>query len=57
MTIRTVDGLDVVLDADQWKTHILKGHPELTRIYMPEDYEGWPMRRDFPLEGHLKFRD
>ena len=34
-----------------------EGHPDLTRIYMPEDYDGWPGRRDFPLEGHLKFRD
>lgn len=33
------------------------GHPELTRIYMPQDYEGWPMRKDFPLQGHLRFRD
>ena len=33
------------------------GHPELTRIYMPFDYEGWPMRKDFPLQGHLRFRD
>lgn len=33
------------------------GHPELTRIYMPHDYEGWPMRKDFPLQGHLRFRD
>jgi NADH-quinone oxidoreductase subunit C len=33
------------------------GHPDLTRIYMPQEYDGWPMRRDFPLEGHLKFRD
>ena len=34
-----------------------EGHPDLTRIYMPQDFDGWPMRRDFPLEGHLRFRD
>ena len=34
-----------------------EGHPDLTRIYMPEDYDGWPMRRDFPLQGHLRFQD
>jgi len=34
-----------------------EGHPNLTRVYMPQDYEGWPMRRDFPLAGHLRFRD
>ena len=33
------------------------GHPDLTRIYMPEDYDGYPMRRDFPLQGHLRFQD
>jgi NADH-quinone oxidoreductase subunit C len=33
------------------------GHPDLTRIYMPQDYDGWPMRRDFPLQGHLRFQD
>ena len=31
MTIQTVDGLDVALDDDHWKTHILKGHPELAQ--------------------------
>lgn len=28
-----------------------RGHPELTRILLPEDYVGWPQRRDFPVGG------
>lgn len=28
-----------------------RGHPNLKRILMPEDYVGWPQRRDFPVGG------
>jgi NADH-quinone oxidoreductase subunit C len=30
---------------------VFRGHPELTRILLPEDYIGWPQRRDFPVGG------
>ena len=30
---------------------LFDGHPDMRRILLPEDYEGYPQRRDFPMGG------
>jgi len=35
---------------------LFEGHPDLRRILTDYGFQGWPLRKDFPLSGHVEVR-
>ncbi len=64
LKVRLAEGEAVASVANVWKGAdwpereaydmfgiVFEGHPELKRIYMADDWEGFPLRKDYPLRG------
>ncbi len=58
-TISDLFGVANWLEREVWDMFgiVFAGHPNLTRILMFEDFEGFPCRRDFPWHGRVPIHD
>jgi len=62
--ITSVDSLvDLYINSDWWEREIwdlygiyFNNHPDLRRILTDYGFEGYPMRKDFPLSGHVELK-
>lgn len=55
--------VDVYINANWWEREIwdlygiyFQNHPDLRRILTDYGFEGYPMRKDFPLSGYVEVR-
>ncbi len=59
----TIDTVTPIWDGASWHERecydmfgiVFKGHPDLRRILMPEDWQGHPLRKDYPLKGPKEY--
>jgi len=65
LKVRLKDGEEIPSVTDIWRAAnfpereaydmfgiVFSGHPDLRRIYLAEDWEGFPLRKDYPLKGY-----
>jgi NADH-quinone oxidoreductase subunit C len=60
-TVRTVSGIWPAanwLEREVWDLFGIQfeGHPDPRRLLMPEDWEGFPLRKDYPVQIQMKPR-